>query len=117
MAIEYTIKITRTRVKDEGSLTDIVKEVDFILTGVDQGCMFELPVTLKFPDPTGENFSPFDSLTKEQVEEWIWSQEEQLEPFKGHIAQVVAKEVAKNTLTEKNMPWDPVETVNTGTNV
>lgn len=107
MAIDYSIEITRTRVKNENSLTNVVREVDFILTGTDRGCSFQLPVTLKLDAPDSNNFIPFENLSKTEVENWIWSKDEELQSYKAHIAIVVGRETAKLGLEEKPMPWAP----------
>lgn len=115
MSIEYNIEITRTRVKNEGDLSDVIREVDFILTGTDRGCSFQLPVTLKFDAPDSDNFIPFEDLSKAEVENWIWSKDEELQSYKAHIAIVVARETAKLGLEQKPLPWEPVTVINTAT--
>lgn len=115
MSIEYTVEITRTRVKNEGTLADVVREVDFTLTGTDRGCSFQLPVTLKFDAPDSENFIPFEDLSKAEVENWIWSKEDDIQAYKAHIAIVVARETSKLGLEQKPLPWEPIAAINTAT--
>lgn len=115
MSIEYTIEIKGTRVKNEGSLTDVVKEVSFNLTGEDRGCTFTLPLSFKLDSPTTNTFVPFEDLTKSEVESWILSKEEELQSYKGHIAIVLGRETAKLGLEEKSLPWEANNSLNTPT--
>jgi hypothetical protein len=107
MAIEYTLKINAVRVHNVGELQNVVKEVDVTLMGTDSGCSFELPIAVNVGDPAPENFVDFSQLTPAEVEAWVWSQEDQLSPYKAHIAYVVAKEVEKAALEQKPLPWVP----------
>lgn len=107
MAIEYTLKINAVRVHNVGELQNVVKEVDVTMTGTDSGCSFELPFSVKVGDPAPENFVDFSQLTPAEVEAWVWSEEDQLSPYKAHIAYVVAKEVEKAALEQKPLPWAP----------
>jgi hypothetical protein len=107
MAIEYTLKINAVRVHNVGELQNVVKEVDVTMKGTDSGCSFELPFSVNVGDPAPENFVDFSQLTAAEVEAWVWAQEDQLAPYKAHIAYVVAKEVEKAALEQKPLPWAP----------
>lgn len=113
MAIEYTFKIHGVRVKSEGGLVDVVKEVDLTVTGADGAAKFELPMTVKLGDADPSSFAAFDSLTEAQLVGWVESQPVPegmpsfLEGVKAHIAHVVAKEAQKLSLGEKPLPWAP----------
>lgn len=107
MAIEYTIKIDTVRVTQSGSLQDVVKEVNYHITGVDGDASFSLPLVKRLENPDPTSFVPFELLTEAMLVAWIEADEEALAPTKAHIAQVVAKEAARIALTEKPLPWAP----------
>lgn len=108
MAITYEIKINGARVSAEGDLADVVKELDVTVTGKDGAAQFALPTTLKLGEPDATAFTAFAELTEAQLVEWVEAETEKLEPIKAHIAYVVAKEVEKQVLTVKPLPWAPV---------
>ena len=107
MAIVYSSKINSVRVKAEGDLADVVKEVDISYTGTDGDCSFTLPCTIKLPSPEAETFTAFADLTEEQIVSWVEAQDDMLEPRRQHIAIVLEREVEKAASTNKPLPWEP----------
>jgi len=105
MAISYSVKINGVRVVNSGSLSDVVRDVDYTLTGADGDASFSLPNTIRLAEPDSGAFVPFDSLTESQVVEWVEAND--LSSQKAHIAYVVAKEVEKLALESKPLPWAP----------
>jgi hypothetical protein len=106
MAIAYTYKVYAARVVAQGSLSDVVKEVDVTVSGSDGAAKFELPVVVKFGDADPDSFTNFASLTEEQIVAWL-ENDPSLESTKAHIAQVVEKEKAKLAMDAKQLPWIP----------
>lgn len=107
MAIVYTTKVDAVRVTTQGSLTDVVKEIDYTMTGAESGCTFALPGTKKLGAADEDAFTAYEDLTEAQLVDWVESDEAALEPVKGHIAYVLAKEVEKAALEQKPLPWAP----------
>lgn len=108
MAIVYSYKITAVRVRAENGLSDVVGEVDMIVTGKDDEAEFSLPTTLKPGSPDPETFVPFANLAEEQIVSWFDSAEaSQLDGVKSHIAYVVGKEAERRAMTQKPLPWAP----------
>lgn len=105
MAISYSVKINGIRVVNSGSLSDVVRDVDYTLTGVDGAASFALPNTIRLETPEADSFIPFESLTEAQVVEWVEAKD--LSSAKAHIAFVVAKEVEKLASESKPLPWAP----------
>lgn len=108
MAITYEIKINGARVQDQDGMVDVVKELDVSVTGKDGASSFVLPFSVKLSPAEEATFTPFGSLTEEEMVAWVEAQADQLASIKAHIAMVVDKEVAKAALTNKPLPWAPV---------
>ena len=106
MAIVYSYKIYSARVAAQGSLTDVVKELEVTVTGADGEAKFDLPVVVKFGDADPENFVDFSLLTEDQIVSWLES-DQSLDSTRSHIAFVVEKEAAKLALEKKPLPWAP----------
>jgi len=104
--IVYSIKIDGVKTKTVGSLANVVKQVNYTVTGTDGDATFSLPnkVTLDDPDPQG--FVNFGNLTEAQVVAWVEARPE-LIPVKAHIELVVNKMVEESALTSSDMPWAP----------
>lgn len=109
MAITYSVKINGVRVQSQDTLTDVVKQVDASMTGTDGEASFTLPFQVQLPEADAETFTTFASLTEAQLVTWVEAETEKLESIKAHIALVVEKEVEKLAMTQKPLPWAPVE--------
>lgn len=107
MAIEYSITIDSARVHTQGDLTDVVKQLEVTMVGTESGSSFSLPFTVDLGPADEEQFSPFGSLTQEQMVEWVWAQEETVNRYKAHIELIVNREVEKAQLVQKPLPWMP----------
>lgn len=108
MAIEYNIIINGARVHTQGDLTDVVKQLEVTMTGTESGSLFSLPFTVDLGPADEEQFSPFGSLTQEQMVEWVWEQTETVNRYKAHIELIVNREVEKAQLVQKPLPWMPI---------
>jgi hypothetical protein len=113
MAIAYSYKINAVRVKSEGSLVDVVKEIDVTVTGADGAATFSLPTVIKLSGVDPENFTAFANLTEEQLVSWVEGEPvaegmpTTLDGVKAHIAYVVAKEAERLAMEQKPLPWVP----------
>jgi hypothetical protein len=104
----FTIKVTGLRTTTVGDKTNVVKQVDWTLSGEEAGQKFELPQTTQLPDPNGQPFIPLGELTEADVVAWIEANDDRIPGIKSHIQFVLDREVAKSTLTATTMPWAPV---------
>ena len=113
MTIAYSYKINAVRVKSEGSLVDVVKEIDVTVTGADGAATFSLPTVVKLSGVDSENFTAFANLTEEQLVSWVEGEPvaegmpTTLDGVKAHIAYVVAKEAERLAMEQKPLPWAP----------
>jgi hypothetical protein len=108
MSATFTIKITGLRTQTVNNLENVVRQVEWTLSGSEAGQTFELPQTTQVPDPEVEGFIPLASLTEAEVVAWIETHEPQLPSIKAHIQSVLDREVARAALTSTPMPWAPV---------
>lgn len=116
MAVQFSYKVNGVRVNSAAGLTDVVKQVEIMVTGKDGEAQFQLPVLVDLGDPNPANFTPFASMTEEQLVEWANSapadgllagMPSRMDGVRAHIAHVVAKEVERLALKEKPLPWAP----------
>lgn len=108
--MQFEIKINNIRTANVGEFTNVVKQVDWTLTGIKEGQEFSLPQTTELADPNGHPFIPLSQLTEADVISWIESNEQRMPDIKAHIEQVLDKEVAKNLLISTPLPWVPSTT-------
>lgn len=103
----FETKINAIRVGTVGSLTDVVRKVEFTVKGSDAGQSFELPQVVDLLEPQAESFKPLNQLTESDVVQWVEENFTNMESVKAHISMVVAREVAKASLESKPLPWAP----------
>ena len=107
MAATYTIKVSGVRTHDLGSLTKVVKQIEFTVEGAQDTQTFALPQTLTVPDADAQSFVPFEQLTEANVVQWIETHFENLDSVKAHIQFVLDKESQKAQLAQQPLPWAP----------
>lgn len=106
MTATFEINVDGMRTKDEGQMLEVVKFVSFSITGTDTDQQFTLHGTMNVGDPSPENFTPYSSLTPEQVATWI-DADPSIIPVKAHIQSVLDKMVAEAALAAQPLPWAP----------
>jgi hypothetical protein len=102
---EFTIKITGLRTQTVGGLANVVKQVDWTLTGAQATQVFQLPQTTAVPDPDAADFVPLEQLTETQVIAWIETHDMRLPGIKSHIQLVLDGQAAQAALQPAAMPW------------
>lgn len=108
MSATFTTKINAIRTTTVGERTNVVKQVDWTLTGEESGQKFELPQTTTLADPNGQPFVELANLTEAEVVAWVEATADNIDGVKAHIQMVLDKEVAKGALASTAMPWAPV---------
>lgn len=104
MAVSYSYAINTVRVVTQGDLVDVVKEIDVNVWGVDGDLTFHLPVTVRLADADQQSFTPFSSLSLEQVNAWI-DADAMAKHAKSHIAAVLARMAEEAAMQTKPIPW------------
>lgn len=106
--MDYTFTITAIRTYDTDDMQDVIKEADWILYSYQDGFGYNVATTSKFTDPKPEQFIPFNQVAEAQLKSWI----EETQEYKNayvHVTEVVQKQVDKQQLTTKPLPWNPTE--------
>jgi hypothetical protein len=107
----FNLRITAARTRDEGNLSDILTRVEWVLSADVDGSVFELPgkTTMGPVDPN--NFTPYSSLTQQQVIDWVNAIEDtetgQFPGMKAHTEMIATRMAAEAALASKNLPWAP----------
>jgi hypothetical protein len=113
MAATFTIKINGIRTTTVGERANVVKQVDWTMSGEEAGQKFELPQSTTLADPDGQPFVELANLTEAEVAAWVEATDTNIDAVKAHIQFVLDKEVAKIALAPTPMPWAPAPTTPT----
>lgn len=105
MEIEYKYQINAARVVSDGSLADVVKEVEYTLIGKCGAISFSLPNRVKLGDADPQSFVAFNDLTEAQIVSWLESTGDVVSSQKAHIESVIAREIERGALKSKPLPW------------
>jgi len=108
MSTVFTFKINAIRTTTIGNKTNVVKQVEWTLTGTQSGQTFDLPQTTILNDPSGTAFIELANLSEQEIAAWVEATETRLPSIKAHIQYVLDKEVASKSLTSTQLPWLPV---------
>lgn len=102
----FEIQVTGIRTATVGDLTNVVKQVEWILRGTQDGQTFELPQKTELADPDSANFVPLESITDPAIiVGWIEATDQRMDATKLHIQLVLNKMVAENSYTSTPLPW------------
>lgn len=108
MTITYSTRITGLRVRNEGDLSNVVRVVDFIVSGVDGDIRYEISSNTELRDPVDpDTFIPMEDLTEAQVVEWLEADPNILTGIKANIAYFIGQKQAEAQLENKPLPWQP----------
>lgn len=103
----FIISVNSIRTGAVGGLTDVIKKVEWTLTGNESGQSFALPQTTDLSEPDAASFKPLAEVTEADVVAWIEATETRMPGIKAHIQFVLDKEVAVAALEAKPLPWAP----------
>lgn len=104
--ISYTIKINSAKTATIGNLQNVVKQVEYTVTGTEGTQSFSLPIKAMLEDPTPESFISFSNLTEPKMIEWVAELPETVNA-KEHINIVVQKMVSEAVYEDTALPWAP----------
>ena len=103
----FTVSVNGIRTGAVGSLTDVIKTVEWTLTGNEAGQSFALPQSTNLSEPDAASFKPLAQVTEADVRAWIEATETRMPGIKAHIQYVLDREIAKATLENTPLPWAP----------
>lgn len=105
MSATFTTTINAVRTASEVGLTQVVKQVEFTITGHQEGQSFALPQSVEFGPADAASFTPFAQLTEAQVVGWVEASFANMDAVKAHIQLVLDRECAKAALASETPPW------------
>jgi hypothetical protein len=104
--IEYKTDIISVRIADFGNFKDVIRQINFNLTGTENNQTFTLSNKVVFDSFDENNYTAFQNVTKEQAVQWVEASRD-FEAMKNHIKIIVERLVAENVLKESPLPWAP----------
>lgn len=108
MSITYNIRVTGLRVRNEGDLANVVRVVDFTITGVDGDVRYDIASSHEFRGEVGsEGFTPMENLTEAEVLGWLTADPNILAGIRGNIEYFINQKKAEMSLVSKPAPWLP----------
>jgi len=105
--VVFSIRVTGVRTGTVQSLSNVVRQVAFVVSGSVGSSTFELPQTVDLGDPNPSTFIDFSQVTEADVSAWIESSFQNMEGVKAHIRTVVLRMAAEAALENKPLPWAP----------
>jgi hypothetical protein len=88
----------------DGSLTDVVVTAAWRCSATDGQYTGSVYATVSFSAPAGDNFTPFDQLTQEQVLGWVWTNGVDKTAAEAAVAQQIANQINPPIITPP-LPW------------
>lgn len=108
MSATFSTSVRSIRTGSIGNLSNVVKYVEFVVTGTDSGQTFELPAGIEIADPDPAIFIELPSVTEADVIRWIGENYPQMQGLYDHIQRVLNEMIARASFQDTAMPWAPV---------
>lgn len=109
MSITYTWSVTGMKVTRAGDLVNYVVQTYWKKIGTNEnGVTGEFSGATPFsPDPSQQDFTPFDQLTEQTVLSWI--QPLVVGHYEDHVNGVIAKQIEDklDPVIDEALPWSP----------
>lgn len=103
----FTIRVAGIKTLDLPDLPQVVKQVDWILSGEMDEFSYELNSSTILPDPQSQEFIPYNELSQEQVVNWIQTTDPRLDGLKAQVANKVLELKMLSELKPEVLPWAP----------
>ena len=111
---QFTITIHEVKIDTIGYMQDVIKFVTWSIEYEKDSIKDSAGnYTTELLEPTTENFTPFEDLTKEQLVSWIEATDERVPGIKNYLQHRVNTEIEKAALATKTLPWVTVPEVAT----
>lgn len=114
MTMTYTWKITELHTNNAENLENVVVQTRWEKIGTDENNntgKFAGATPFKASDVNPEAFKPFIELTEEDVLSWI--QAVVVGHYEEHVNARIADEIAKKSIVNQPLPWNPEPTTPT----
>lgn len=108
METQFLENIESIKAHDIGEMRNVVKSVRYSLTCAHEGQSISNVFDVMLGDPEKNLFLSFDSLTKEQVLEWVYSKigDAAMSNRKSAMIAMCQQMNEKSVLKEIKAPWD-----------
>ncbi len=103
--MNFATTINGVRTATVGAMTNVVKIVDFTITGTKSGKSYSISSNVELSDPEAESFIPFADLTEADVVAWVESRTTMMDGIKGNITYFLDKQLAEEAVVAKPLPW------------
>ena len=117
MAIEYSWKVNALKYGNEPGFVNVAQFADCSYVGSDTVGITtytaEERVIFELSPPGSDNFAPFESLTPEQVLEWVTPQieeipEEEILSKQSKLTHIIEEQKSeRDTDLQSGLPWEP----------
>jgi len=101
--METVIKITALEKNNTDNLQDVIYQVEYYLTVIENEIHRTEPMALTFRNPTAEGFIEYNNLTEENIKSWIMN-----DPMYNRQIEIIKDMVFKESMTrvEQDFPWE-----------
>lgn len=110
--MEFNTTINGIRAFSTEELTDVVRIVDFTITGTESGMSFSISASTELTAPDPENFIPLADLTEADVLGWVEAKSTMMDGIKANVEHHLRKQIAQSQVVSKPLPWaEPIPNV------
>lgn len=107
--MDFNTTINGIRASNTESLTDVVRIVDFTITGTEAGMSFSISASTELSAPDPESFIPLTELTEADVLGWVEAKSVMVEGIRANVQHHLRKQIAQSQVVSKPLPWaEPV---------
>lgn len=106
MSLTYTWKVSELQTTQDG--VNFVTSVKWIATGTDaSGKSAEFEGVTPFTLDHSKTIVPYNSLTEEQVIQWVKDYIASMKDYQPMIERVITERIAKQSVASVAPPWTP----------
>ena len=109
MSVTFKEELKDIMVKQINGLTDVIVEVNWVLTAThSDGRVIENTQVVFLDPPDSATFSEYSSLTKEEVREWIkkYITDDMIKNRKEGVEAIFAEDLTFEEPKSKEAPWE-----------
>lgn len=103
----FKIVINSIFAGNQNNMQDVVKKINYTVVAEKAGEYVISTDVIDLMPPDPEHFTPFESLTEQQVIGWL-EQQERIISTKIYLEDILEKKIQERTITVKIPPWVPV---------
>ena len=105
MSTIFDIDVVKLHVKNSSQFTNQVIEADIRMVVTKDGQTARVPIMFRLGDPSPENFTVYELITKEQFLGWMESDGPQFNHLKSHCERVLDRQIEESAMRKLDAPW------------